>query len=111
MAEAVRRERGSARLPAKADAAAELAVPHPAMISRDSRDRRSVGKRDRGSGRLTVHQASDELSGVGGDLFQVLAGRGFAAHVVWRPASPESGDVAEKVLLGRPDELHIVTTA
>src|SRR5687767_12150560 len=92
--------------PAKPDAAAELAVPHPASVARKPLRARPVGQFDRRAFRLAVDESGQECRGVLRDLFELLLGRGLAANVVARPAALERRHVRSKIALRWPDELH-----
>jgi len=89
MAEAMRRQRLAAGLPAKADLAAELAIPQPAHEARQARHLAAVGQGDRPAQRLAILRPRDEARGVLVDLGEMLARCRFQADVVGRPAAAQ----------------------
>src|SRR5918993_3668134 len=82
MAEAVRRERLGARLPAESYAAAELAVPHPAPVSRQPGNGGAIRKRDWGASSLLVDQAREKGVRILRDARQLLARRHGTGDVI-----------------------------
>src|SRR5215203_2761729 len=106
VAETVRRQRLASGLPPEADAAAELTVPHPPVVSGKSPHGRAVGQLDRITGGFSVHEAGKEALGIEGNPRQLLARRGLLAEIVRRPATLEGRDILRQVLACRPDQLH-----
>src|SRR5262249_23725269 len=104
--EAIRRQLLAAGLPAKSDAAAELAVPHPLSIAGNPRHLLPVEHRQRRTGRVEIDETCQECVRIRRDLLELFVGGNPAADVVRRPAALERIDVARKVFARRPDEVH-----
>ena len=70
--EHVRREVVGAGLPAKTDRAAELAVPHPPVVARQTRNNGSVGQNDRRTRSFPVDFAGEKERSVALDRRQLV---------------------------------------
>ena len=111
-AQAVRRKCLRARLPAKSDAAAELAVPHPPPVAGKPRHTRAVGEDDALTDGFSIDKAGRRnASCVGGDALQFFPCGGLPADVVGRPASFERVGIAGRVLPRGPDQCHLMGQA
>jgi len=107
MAQAVRWQRLGAGLPAKADLAAEVAVPQPAHETRQARHLRAVRQGDRAASGVAVVGPRDEGRGVLLDLLEMLARRRFEADVVRRPAAAQRVGVGIELGERRDDEPQV----
>ena len=107
MTQAMRWQRLGAGLPAKADLAAERAVPQPAHEARQTRHLGAVGQGDRFALGLSVVGARDERRGVLLDLLEVLARRLFQPDVVGRPAAAQRVGIVVEMGERRDDEFEV----
>lgn len=105
MAKAVRRQLGRAWLPAEADAAAELSVPHPQVNSRQAGDDRAVGECDGRPLGVLVRLLGHEAVRICVDVQQLLR-RSFRSEVVRGPGAEEGRLVGGEVGQGGTDEVH-----
>jgi len=105
VAETIGWERGRPGLPAKADRAAELAVPHPLVKPWKSRDRRTIRQCHGRTVGLEIDLFGDESRGIARDLIELLASC-VRTKVVGRPTALEGAHIAGEVWRGRPNELH-----
>jgi len=98
-------EFGSARLPAKTDRAAKLAVPKPTLVSGQTFYRLTVRQNYRRSFGFEINLFGKEARAVLGDSREMLTG-GLGATIIRRPALLKRMDVTPQVLFSRPDELE-----
>ena len=106
MSQAVRRQRLRPGLPAKPDAATKLAVPQPSQIPWEPRDLRPVQQHDWFAGRLSVDETREKRIRVRGDAREFFLSGDLPTHVLRRPASLESSDVAGQIFERWPDWFH-----
>src|SRR5665213_2454796 len=96
----------SADLPPKANAAAEITVPHPPPIAWNARNSRSVREYDWAGLCFTVNHALEECRRIGTDLREFFACGQSSSPVVRCPAATKPHHVTRKVLIRRPDQPH-----
>ena len=100
-----RRKRLGPGLPAQTGISAELAIPHPHPVSRQTRNSAAVRKHKGPTGSLSINQAGQKGVGIRGNPRELLLGR-FLAQVVGRPAALEGGHVFSQVVARGPDKAH-----
>ena len=89
----MRRQRLGAGLPAKADLAAELAVPHPAHIAWQARHLGAVGQGDRSALGFAIVAARDKGRRIFLDQRQMFARRRLEPDVIGRPAAAQRSGI------------------
>jgi len=102
----MRRQRFGSRLPAKANHAAEVTVPHPATKTGNAIDDGTVRQLDWISLGLVVDHARNEGRRVRSNAFEFLGSRSGTAHVVRRPATLKRCNISGQMFERRPDEMH-----
>jgi len=94
------------RLPAQADAARKIAIPHPTSEAGKPRYQGVVWELDGRPLRLPVVEGREKACGVASDVREILERASGAAYVVRGPAAFERCHIARQVLGCRAYEVH-----
>src|SRR2546423_4740467 len=105
MSQAIGRKVRGAWLPTKTNCAAELSVPHPARVTRQARNRATVGQSNWRRFRLAINLLRKKAIRIVGNSREMLAG-GLWPAVVRRPTLFKRMNIARQVLGGRPNQFH-----
>src|SRR2546423_10836883 len=103
----MRRKFGGPWLPSQPDASTELAVPQPALETRNTPGHRTVGKSHGRSLAVSVFHAVEKRDWISLNVCEFVARRLQTPLVVGRPAAFERGDVVGKMFRARANKLHV----
>src|SRR6185503_20706532 len=84
VAETIRWQRLSARLPTETDRAAELSIPKPAPIARQARDPGPIRQHHGFAFCLSVDKTGQKRRAISGDLRELLVSGCLPTHIVMR---------------------------
>ena len=101
VAQSIRRQLRSARLPSKSDRPAERTIPHPSHEARQAWDRRAVREGNRFPCRSRILQAIEKNGRVAVDRCKLLLGNRLCPDIVRRPSPFEGNGITRKVLVRR----------
>src|SRR6185437_1867682 len=94
--QAIWRQLRRSPLPAKADRAAEFAIPHPEPETRQPGNLRAIRERNGRTFCIRIRQALEKARGIVCNHLQFLGGGGVP-RVIWRPTSAKRVRIAEDI--------------